>query len=69
MTAIVMGITSINAMMPTAGTRIRRISSVAYATEDMLSEENTASAVGLPSRSCSRRAVAMGLPSSSLLRR
>ena len=64
-TAMVMGMTSVNATMPTAGMRIRRISSVAYATEDMLSEEKTASAVGLPSRSCSSRAVASGRPKRS----
>src|SRR2546430_16567728 len=68
-TVNVIGTTSVKARMPTAGTRMRRISSVAYATEDMLSEENTARAVGLPSRSCSSRAVASGLPRNSRLRR
>ena len=44
-----MGVTSPNAARPPIGTRMRRISSVAYADEDMTSEESTASAVGLPS--------------------
>src|SRR5712691_2862176 len=51
-----MGRTSANAAAPITGTRTLRISSVAYAEEDRLSEANTASAVGLPSRSCARRA-------------
>src|SRR5919198_138541 len=53
--------------MPIAGISTRRISSVAYATDDMLSEEKTASAVGRPSRSCSRRDVASGRPRRSRL--
>ena len=36
-----------------AGTRTRRISSVAYADDERLSDAKTASAVGLPRRSCS----------------
>ena len=50
------GITSANAATPTTGSTDLRISSVAYATEERLSEANTASAVGLPSRSWSRLA-------------
>ena len=46
----VMGVTSPNAANPPTGIRIRRICSVAYADEDITSDESTASAVGLPSR-------------------
>ena len=64
-----MGRTSEKAIRPIAGMRTRRISSVAYATEDMLSEEKTAMAVGLPNRSCASRAVANGRPKRSRLSR
>ena len=60
--AIVIGTTRLNAAIPTAGISTRRISSVAYADDEMQSDEKTASAVGIPSRSCSsvvgRRAAA-----------
>jgi hypothetical protein len=56
------GSTSANAAMPTAGIRTRRISSVAYATDDMLSEEKIARAVARPNRSCSSLDVARGRP-------
>src|SRR5438477_615617 len=65
--ATVMGRTKANAATPTAGTRTRRISSVAYADDDRLSLAKTASAVGLPSRSCTRRSVASGSPISRRL--
>ena len=65
--AIVIGTTIANAATPTAGTRTRRISSVAYADDDRLSDANTARAVGLPSRSCSSCSVASGRPSSRFL--
>ena len=45
------GTTSAKAATPTTGVRIRRISSVAYAEDERLSDANTASAVGLPRRS------------------
>src|SRR5205807_6009138 len=67
--AIVTGTTSANAATPTYGTRCRRISSVAYADDDRLSEAKTASAVGLPRRSCSSCSVSSGGPSSLLLAR
>src|SRR3954468_361318 len=60
--ALETGTTYVNANTPIAGSSTRRISSVAYATDDMLSELKTASAVGLPSRSCSSRDVASGRP-------
>jgi hypothetical protein len=66
---IVTGITSEKAATPTIGTPTFRISSVAYATEDRLSEAKTASAVGLPSRSCSSCWVDSAGPRSSRLRR
>ena len=62
--ATVIGTTSENAAMPTAGTSTRRISSVAYAEDERLSDANTASAVGRPKRSCSSSSVRSGGPSS-----
>src|SRR6267143_4950660 len=44
--------------------RTSRISSVAYATDDNASEENTASAIGMPSRSPRYRSVSSGVPRS-----
>ena len=67
--AIVIGTTSANAATPIAGMSTRRISSVAYADDDRLSDANTASAVGLPSRSCASCSVASGRPSSRFLSR
>ena len=67
--ATVMGTTSENAAIPTAGTRTRRISSVAYAEDDRLSDAKTASAVGLPSRSSSSCSLCNGAPSSRRLSR
>src|SRR5918995_38710 len=66
---IVIGTTSENATRPAMGTRTCRISSVAYADDDRLSEANTASAVGLPRRWCSSSSVCSGLPSNLRLRR
>jgi hypothetical protein len=43
---IVIGTTSENATNPAIGTRTCKISSVAYADDDRLSDANTASAVG-----------------------
>ena len=62
------GTTYVNASTPIAGSKTRRISSVAYATDDMLSELKTASAVGFPSRSCSSLDVARGRPSRTRLK-
>ena len=45
-----------------ASMRIRRISSVAYATEDSASDAKIARPVRGPSRSCAACAVAMGVP-------
>src|SRR5579885_1930754 len=61
--ATVMGTTSEKAATPMAGTRTRRISSVAYADDDRLSDAKTARAVGLPRRSWTRFSVARGGPS------
>ena len=60
------GMTIVNAATPTTAPTFR-ISSVAYATEDRLSEANTASAVGLPRRSCTRCAVGSAGPSNTPL--
>jgi hypothetical protein len=67
--ASVMGTTSENAAKPIAGTSTRRISSVAYADDDRLSDANTARAVGRPNRSCSNCSVCSGSPSSRRLSR
>src|SRR5689334_14293251 len=67
--AIVLGTTIASAATPTAGISTRRISSVAYADDERLSDANTASAVGLPSRSCASRSVASGRPSNAFLKR
>src|SRR5260370_30018575 len=47
-----------------AAASTRRISSVAYAVEESASDEKTASAVFFVSRSCVKRAVLIGLPTS-----
>src|SRR5712692_12042771 len=47
-----------------AAASTRRISSVAYAVEESASDEKTASAVFLVSRSCVKRSVLIGLPTS-----
>ncbi len=47
----------------------RRISSVAYADDEMQSDENTASAVGMPRRSCSSWSVSSGGPRTFRLNR
>ena len=44
------GMRSVSAARPASGTRTSRISSVAYAVEEIASDANTASAVGRPSR-------------------
>jgi hypothetical protein len=67
--AIVMGITRENAMAPATGSSTWRISSVAYADDDRLSEAKTASAVGLPRRWCSSSSLCSGAPRSRRLRR
>src|SRR4051812_29444948 len=51
------------------GTSTRMISSVAYAVEERASDEKTARAVGLPSRSCSSWSVASEGPSTLRLNR
>src|SRR6478752_3120919 len=63
--AMVIGVTRENtAAAPSPPiTRTRRISSVAYAHDDKLSDANTANAVGLPSVSCSKRSLCNGGPS------
>src|SRR5215211_5330296 len=67
--ASVIGTTSENAATPTIGTSTRRISSVAYADDERLSDANTASAVGFPRRSCSRSSVGSAGPRSLRLTR
>ncbi len=62
MTAKVIGMTRENAAIPTALTRTKRICSVAYADEEMTSEDRTARAVGRPRRSVDWRSVAIGGP-------
>ena len=61
---MVIGVTSEKAASPMIGKSTRRISSEAYAHDEMQSLANTASAVGLPSVSCSRRSLCSGWPSS-----
>src|SRR4051794_39209169 len=56
--------TSENAAAPMNGRSCLRISSVAYATDERLSEAKTASAVALFRRSCSSCTVARGGPRS-----
>ena len=67
--ATVTGTTSENAATPMTGTSTRRISSVAYADEERLSEAKTASAVGLPSRSWASSSVCSGDPSNRFFQR
>src|SRR4051794_2312581 len=66
--APVTGMSSENAAAPTNGSSCLRISSVAYATDDRLSEANTASAVALFRRSCSSSTVCNGAPRKSRFR-
>ncbi len=54
----------LNASTPMTGIRTRRISSVAYADDEMQSDENTASAVGMPRRWWSSSLLLSGSPSS-----
>ncbi len=61
------GSTKLNAKTPTTGKSTRRISSVAYADDEMQSDENTARAVGMPRRSCSSSCVWRGGPRSRFL--
>ena len=56
------GTESASAAVP-ARIRTRKISSVAYATEDSASDEKTARPLTLVKRSCDSRAVGIGLPS------
>src|ERR1700738_3165714 len=67
--APVTGTTSENAAIPITGTRTRKISSVAYAADDKLSDANTASAVGLPRRWSSSVSVDSGGRSSRFFSR
>src|SRR2546426_1984210 len=65
--AIEMGITRLKASVwpaTYAAASTRRICSVAYAVEDRASEAKIARAVFLVSRSCAKRAVRIGLPTS-----
>jgi len=64
--AMPMGTVKARAAVP-AVTRMRRISSVAYATEERASDANTASAVGLERRSCRAWAVGSGRPTNTFL--
>src|SRR4051794_21538376 len=59
----------VNARKPITGTRTWMISSLAYAVDDKASLANTASAVGLPSRSCSSWSVLSGGPRTLFLNR
>ena len=63
MTAMLTGTTKEKAATPTSLTSGMRICSVAYADDEMTSEDSTARAVGLPSRSSDCRSEAMGGPS------
>ena len=67
--ATVIGNTNENATSPATGSRTCRISSVAYADDDRLSEANTANAVGLPRRWCSSSSLCRGAPSTRRLSR
>ena len=67
--ASVIGSTRAKASTPTAGTRTRRISSLAYAVDDRASLANTARAVGLPSRSWASWSLSNGWPSSFVFQR
>ena len=60
--AAVIGVTIEKAASPAIGTRIRNISSLAYAEDDMTSEDRTARAVGLPSRWPWRSSLTRGGP-------
>src|SRR3954470_1393884 len=67
--ATVSGTTIENAATPIAGSSTRRISSVAYADEDKLSDANTARAVGLPNSSWMSFSVSSGVPNTRFLNR
>ena len=67
--AIVIGTTSEKAANPTSGMSTWRISSVAYALDERLSDAKTARAVGFPSRWCSISSLWSGWPSSLRFRR
>ena len=60
--ASVIGTTRLNAATPIARISTWRISSVAYADEEMQSDENTATVVGMPRRSCSSWSVVSAGP-------
>ena len=62
-----MGMATCVAAAP-ASTSTSRISSVAYAVDEMASDEKTASATFFESRSCCSSAVAMGRPSIARLK-
>ena len=60
-----MGISWLSAIeCPAAGIRTMRISWLAYAVDEMASDANTASAVGMPSRWCCSSSLAKGEPTS-----
>ena len=62
---IEMGISWLSAIdSPAAGIRTMRISWLAYAVDEIASEANTASAVGIPSRWCCSSSLANGEPTS-----
>jgi hypothetical protein len=69
MTATLIGTTNEKAATPTMGMRGMSICSVAYADEEMTSEDSTARAVGFPRRSEDCRSEAMGGPSNTFFRR
>ena len=58
----VIGVMMEKAASPAIGTRMRNISSVAYAEEDITSEDRTARAVGFPSRWPWRSSLTRGGP-------
>ncbi len=66
---MLMGTTNEKAATPMIGIRGMSICSVAYADDEMTSDDKTARAVGLPSRSLACRSVAIGGPSSRFLMR
>ena len=64
-----MGTTRVKAATPITFTSGSRICSVAYAEDEMTSDDSTARAVGLPSRSVAWRSEAMGGPRTAFFTR
>ena len=62
-----MGVSSSSAASPITGTRMNRISSVAYAVEEIASDANTGKPMRLRSRVCPSSDVASGRPTSTRL--